>query len=99
MAIITPKYMTANVGDTVKFLCDINVAVEWNFKNGPLPTNARTGRVSKRPKLRSWRLQWLILTDVKLENAGLYTCYGNSQDHIIYEGDALLIVTGMLYNY
>ena len=91
--------MAANVGDTVKFLCNINITVVWNFKNGPLPNNARTGRIGRGPKRLNWRLQWLILTDVKLENAGHYTCYGDTKNHIIYQDDALLIVTGMLYNY
>ena len=86
--------MTANVGDTVKFLCNTDITVAWNFKNGPLPNNALTGRMGK-PHLQTWRLQWLILTDVQLENAGLYTCYGDPIDHISYEGDALLTVTGM----
>ena len=91
--------MTANVGDTVKFLCDINITVAWDFKHGPLPNNARTGRIGKRPTKLRWKLQWLILSDVKLENAGLYTCYGDSKDHIMYHADAVLTVTGMQYNY
>ena len=91
--------MAASVGDTVKFLCNITITVVWKFKNGPLPNNARTGRIGTGRKQQNWRLQWLILTDVKLENAGLYTCYAFPKKHIIYEDNALLMVTGMLYNY
>ena len=69
--------MIANVGDTIKFLCNSDITVEWNFKNGPLPNNALTGRMGK-PHLQTWRLQWLILTEVRLENAGLF---GDPIDH------------------
>ena len=86
-----PKSKVADLGETVKFTCRSMSKAVWEFEGSALPDKSITGRM-KIPKI-----EWLIIPTVDLNNAGVYTCYSEETENLVFMDYGVLIVNGMLY--
>ena len=72
--------------------CVSPVEVTWTFQGGPLPSNVVTGTTIS----KNGYLNYLKIDDVRLDNAGIYTCTGEVNEDIIFKDDGVILVKGIL---
>ena len=88
---LVPTILSARVGETVKFICDVKVKVAWKFNGGLLPKNVKT-KISHRLKHNV-----LIIINIKSFNAGTYSCYGTEYGEEFEEEGVLEVKRKKLY--
>ncbi len=60
-----PHKISANIGQTVSFVCDFQRPKKWKFNSQDLPNNAKiSGKLNR----------VLTITNVQSDNEGIYTC-------------------------
>ena len=85
---IIPHHRNVTVGQTTYFSCFSEKTASWQFRGGPLPGNAIQQRVEKSREYK------LTIKDIHTNNAGNYTCSGEDSDSVIFQDEAVLVVTG-----
>jgi len=85
---VIPPKLAAIVNKTVEFSCLSLTPVEWEFNNGPLPSN-----VFPIKDVHNGRIFRLKIVLVQEHNFGEYTCKG-SADVYKFESNGILKVLG-----
>ena len=86
---VVPDTHKVFLGETVRFRCYGNTTMRWTFNGQQLPSNAELSK----SELGSQR-SVLYITRVRLENSGIYTCYGLDEYSKPFEENGKLIVYG-----
>ncbi len=73
------------------FNCFSNKPVEWKFRDGAIPHNARVVPSKKRSLKHS-----LVISEVLLDNEGMYQCVGLDNEQY-FESEGTLTVKGKFY--
>ena len=89
---VSPFHIITRIEESVYFYCayESNV-MTWYFEEGPLPNNAITIGSS------NGYSHALMIQDVRLDNAGTYTCRGQEYE-FLSESEGTLNVTSTLHN-
>ena len=83
--------MTSSVGETVTITCISETDTNWKFEAGSLPPNAKTWRFSQE------KASSLVIVNVQLDNAGIYTCDGEEkteEDILLFQEETILSIIG-----
>ena len=83
---VLPQYQKVDIGKTAEFRCYSDKNVKWLFNGADLPSNAKTGSLSRKST------HWVRLENVIESNAGLYICHGEDLEKIYFESEGELIV-------
>ena len=86
---VHPHYQKAIVGENVTYVCFNNIPVSWGFNSGKLPENAIRENL-----LFGSVNNTLILTEVQMDNTGIYTCKGKDRDSNEFVESGYLKVDG-----
>ena len=70
---VKPQNQTAEVGQTVTFICKSDFTPMWYYNGGDLPSNAATSAVFGHSSYI------LRLHNIQFQHEGIYTCYGHDE--------------------
>ena len=90
-SIIDPERIYTAIGGAAKFVCSSETQVQWYFDGGKIPVNSYTGNTAS-------KLYWIIISNIRKDNAGIYSCYSELDD-IIYKGNGVLVIGGKHFSY
>lgn len=86
---LSPRTVTAVVGEDILFYCHSVVPVKWTFEGGPLPPNSK-----EKFDKSGGHINQLFLQNIQLENTGTYRCLGEDNNYVKFEEDGVLTVIG-----
>ena len=84
---IKPSVAIVRCHEVTKFICKSFMNVSWQFNGKKLPSNVITSHNDLIP------FHWLIISDIRLDNPGHYSCHGTKSGGY-FDARATLTVIG-----
>jgi len=84
--IVYPDSIIIKVGSSATFYCNSLTHVTWKFNRDDLPSSVST--------LSNGDKKVLFIKEVAIIHGGIYSCWSEETEYVIYEGTSFLKVNG-----